>query len=74
MIHQGTDGTFLISSRGCWLPGIYDSERAARYAFRFGDAALQGLSERICRIDGESRAITMDDLREARVAAEGITP
>lgn len=66
MIHHHDDGTCTISSRGGWLPGIYDSERTARYAFRFGDDILQRLSDRICRFDTENRPITMDDLRKAR--------
>lgn len=69
MIHPYDDGTFAISSHRAWLPGIYDSERSARYAFRFGDTALQALSDRICRFDGENRAITMDDLRQAKAAS-----
>ena len=69
VIHKAQDGTCTISSRGMWLPGIYDSERSARYAFRFGDEVLQSLADRVCRVDGENRAITMDDLRAARQEA-----
>ncbi len=29
------DNGYIISSGGVWLPGVYASERAARYAFRF---------------------------------------
>jgi hypothetical protein len=68
MIYPAADGTFTISSRGAWLPGIYDSERSARYAFRFGDLELSRLSGRICHKAGERRAISMDDLRELRKA------
>jgi len=35
MIHKLDDGTFAISSHDCWMPGCYESEKAARYAFRF---------------------------------------
>ena len=42
MIH-GVNGYFVISSHEVWLPGVYESERAARYAFRFSDARLQAL-------------------------------
>lgn len=63
---------YVISSRSMWLPGVYETERAARYAFRFPVAALQQLTERICWQDGEDRAITWADLRAAReAAAEG---
>lgn len=66
MIHVLDDGTHVISSRGMWLPGNYDSDQSARYAFRFRNEVLQELQERICHKDGENRAITMDDLRAAR--------
>jgi hypothetical protein len=66
MIHPDDDGTFTISSHAMWLPGIYDSERAARYAFRFSNETLQQLSDRICAVHGENRAITTDDLKAAR--------
>lgn len=40
MIHKTAD-SYAISAYGSWRPGAYDSERAARYAFRFSDEALQ---------------------------------
>jgi hypothetical protein len=61
---------YVISSRQVWLPGIYDSERAARYAFRFDDPTLAALNDRICHIKGENRLITMDDLRGARAGRD----
>jgi hypothetical protein len=45
-----TDATALeyqISSHQVWLPGVYDSERAARYACRFKDADLQALQDSV---------------------------
>jgi hypothetical protein len=67
MIHgPAPDGTYVISSHGQWLPGLYDSKRSARYAFRFDTALLQELAHRICTKAGEDRAVTMDDLRAAR--------
>lgn len=67
MIHE-SDGTFTISSHGMWLPGIYASKRAARYAFRFSSLALNELQDRINHSDRGNRVITMDDLRELRRA------
>jgi len=61
-IHRVKDG-YVISSRQVWLPGIYDSERTARAAFRKSDEALSALNDRICNINGENRAITAEDLR-----------
>jgi hypothetical protein len=64
MIYPSSSGNgYLISSRGMWLPGVYESERAARYAFRFPDAVLQELTERICHA---GRVITFADLRAER--------
>ncbi len=44
MIHKLKDGSFVISSHGSWLPGAYDTERAAKYAFRFTDYELSDLN------------------------------
>ena len=41
MIHKVEDH-YVISSRQVWLPGAYDTERAAKYAFRFPDEILRG--------------------------------
>ena len=60
MIHAYDDGTYAIASHGRPLPGIYADERAARYAFRFGDDVLQVLS---ARCEGP---ITLEDLRSMR--------
>lgn len=38
---------YVISAYGVWLPGVYDTERAARYAFRFGDGQLRRLQDSI---------------------------
>jgi len=39
--------SYVISSRSVWLPGVYASERAARYAFRFSNATLQALQDSV---------------------------
>lgn len=59
-------GTYQISDGGGWLPGIYADEDTARRAFEVGFDELQTLSDRICRIDGENRAITVADLEGIR--------
>lgn len=41
-IHE-VDDAFCISSHHCWRPGIYESVRAANYAFRFPDKVLREL-------------------------------
>lgn len=40
-----TDDGYLISSNQVWLPGCYDTERTARYAFRFPNKILYDLQE-----------------------------
>ena len=45
MIHELDGGTFVISSRHQWLPGRYESKRAANYAFRFTDSVLWELQQ-----------------------------
>ncbi len=62
-IHLGDDGTYTISAGGMWLPGIYDSARAARYGFRVDDACLQQLAD---SRDTARQPITFDELRAAR--------
>lgn len=61
MIHAADDGTFVISSHQCWMPGVYESKQAARYAFQFSDSALRKLQN-----DSEEGVITMDDLKRAK--------
>ena len=67
---HATDLEYQISSCGGWLPGVYDSERAARYAFRFTGADLQALQDAVnARIaDPEQRVITFEMLQEYRRA------
>lgn len=39
---------YMISwDGGGWMPGIYDSEEAARYAGEFGDEVLQALQDSV---------------------------
>jgi hypothetical protein len=64
VIHAYDDGTFAIASRGCWLPGVYADERAARYAFRFGDDVLALLRDRC------AGPIAFEDLQAMRGGRE----
>ncbi len=42
------EGGFVISRINCgWLPGSYDTERAAEYAFSFNDEALTEMQEEV---------------------------
>lgn len=45
MIYPLKDGSgYVISSQKTWLPGIYDSEKTARYAFRLTNQEMESLS------------------------------
>lgn len=49
MIHhpkQPGDG-YSISSNQAWRPGVFDSERTARYAFHFYDEDLTALQQSV---------------------------
>jgi hypothetical protein len=55
---------YTISSNQCWLPGIYDSQSTARYAFQFSDEILTQLRNKINR--KKKRSITLEDLRKSK--------
>jgi hypothetical protein len=46
MIHK-VGNAYVISSNQVAIPGCYDSERAAKYAFRFSDEDLQLLQDQV---------------------------
>ncbi len=68
MIHRNYDGSYVISSRHVWLPGNYDTERAAKYAFRLPDAILARLRDEAHLLD---RLIRFEDLQQAARAMKG---
>ena len=65
-VHKVGDNYVISSQAFGWLPGNYDSERTANYAFRFPISVLQKLQEEINHIDREYRTITYEDLKLAR--------
>lgn len=42
-IQKTPNGTYVMSARGVWRPGSYDSERTARLASRLTDTELRNL-------------------------------
>jgi hypothetical protein len=60
VIHK-TDAGYVISAHRVWRPGVYDSERAARYAFRFTDEVLQRAQD-----SAEGGVITYEMLRKLK--------
>jgi hypothetical protein len=66
-IHKLDDGTCVIGAAGTWLPGCYEDERTARYAFRVSDTVKARLrDEAIARGNG---VITWGDIAKARGTA-----
>lgn len=65
MIHKINNG-FAISSGNVWLPGCYESERAAKYAFRFPDDDLRQLQNKVNarETDVSKRMISFEMLQE----------
>lgn len=53
---------YVISSGGSWIDGVYDSYRAANYAFRFPDEELRKLQNSI----NPNGVITFKMLQELR--------
>lgn len=73
MIHKSETppfvGTYSISSGSGWVTGIYATERAANYAFRFCDRALYEMQQQANQNETISdRVITFEDLRAYRKA------
>lgn len=64
MIYELDRGGFVISARRMWLPGVYATGQAARWALQFDDELLTDLNERINLT--QHRPITTEDLRAAR--------
>ena len=60
------EGGCVIASGGVWLPGCYEDERTARFAFRLPDAEMVTLRDNaIARGDG---VITWGDVAKATAA------
>lgn len=60
MIHKVED-EFVISSYGSWRPGVFDSERSAKYASRFSDEEIRALQDKLGGI-----SIAFEDLKSLR--------
>lgn len=56
------DNEFVISSNRVWRPGVYDSEKTAKYAFRFTDKELSSFG---------NKPITFKDLKELKENING---
>lgn len=57
------DGGFVAADEGGWLPGVYETEDAAKLAFTHGGYDLMfELGEAISHINGENRPIAISDV------------
>ena len=66
MIYKTDSGHFVISSGGTWLPGSFESKRAANYGFRFSCDSLKKLQDIANdRLNGSGGTITFKDLQKA---------
>lgn len=63
MIYKLDDGTYVISSRQVWVPGCFENERTAKYAFRFKDEQLSELQKEKNKTTG---IITFEDLQKLK--------
>lgn len=72
MIHK-LDSGFAISSNGVWLPGCYNSERAAKYAFKFSDEDLRQLQNDVndSEPDVAKRVISFEMLQDLKKSMKG---
>jgi len=63
-IHKLDDGTCVIGAGGMWLPGCYENERAARFAFRLTDRQKADLRD--ISIIENNGVITWDRIKQFR--------
>ena len=64
-IRETEDGLFIISANGVWLPGCYESKRAANFAFRVSDKAKEELRNNACI--NNNGVITWQDIKNYRL-------
>ena len=64
-IYPNGDGTFCVSD-GFWLPGVFESETAAKKAVKLDDTALANLWEK-CLSEGRE-VLTLAEVNGASVA------
>ena len=63
-VHKLEDGTCVISASSTWLPGCYENERAAKFAFRVSDEAKAELRD--AAIETGNGVITWQDIKHYR--------
>ena len=57
------EGGFIASSGGAWIAGVFETEKAAKYAFRFSNKELQKLQD---EKNKTTQVITFEDLQKLK--------
>lgn len=66
-VHQADDGSFVVAEEGGWIPGVFDSDGAARLAAV--SLSDQDIIERLSHIY-ETRTVTLAEVGAAIEAAD----
>ena len=61
MIYKTDDGSYIASSNHVWVPGCFEDERTAKYAFKFTNEQLQKLQD---EKNKTTHIITFKDLQD----------
>jgi hypothetical protein len=64
-VHKQEDGTCVISDGNIYLPGYYENEKAANFAFKISDEAKQELQD-AAYFTG-NQVITWQDIKDYRL-------
>lgn len=64
MIYKIKDGKYIASSNGIYIPGCFEDERTAKYAFRFNHEDLQKLQD---EKNNTNCIITFNDLKNLKI-------
>lgn len=69
-VHKVSEGQFVVSENGIWVPGSYDSCETAKLAPQLKDEEIEFLLGPIYRVDGLARPVNMDDMLLALQASK----
>lgn len=64
MIKKLDTGEYVASSHNVWIPGVFEDERTAKYAFKFKNRDLQKLQNKKNLTD---KVIRFKDLQKLRI-------
>tara|TARA_R110000851_G_scaffold327134_1_gene496367 strand:+ start:245 stop:454 length:210 start_codon:yes stop_codon:yes gene_type:complete len=67
-IYKLEDGTFIVSDGDIYLPGYYENERSANFAFKISDEAKQELQD-AADFTG-NRVVAWQDIKDYKLRYE----